>query len=94
MSLYEQSILTLVAPLVVAYVALLGIGYLRIDVEHWRHRNRAPEVRSVTASPSDLAAEAERSLSRLPPRAVKTGNRWFHRTISACRPRPQPFTYK
>ena len=95
MGTYGQLLLPFVAPLAVAYVALLGIGYLIVDQKAWRRHRRAPDMRAVTAPPSELAAATQRSLSRLPPRMIDERSRWFRRTIAAYRPRSHlPLSYK
>jgi hypothetical protein len=95
MGTYGQLLLPFVAPLAVAYVALLGIGYLVVDQKAWLHRRRAPNVHEITHSPTALAAETQRSLSRLPPRMNDEKSRWFRRTIAAYRPRSHlPLSYK
>ncbi|MDO8433474.1 MAG: hypothetical protein Q7S58_13805 [Candidatus Binatus sp.] len=95
MEAYGQSILIFVAPLVVVYVALLGIGYLIADEKEWRERNRAPQVRSLPVSKAARLAETERPPLLLPSGPIYRDKRLTQRLISKPLPRrPGPTSHR
>src|SRR5882672_1499899 len=90
MVILEQSILVLVAPLVVVYVALLGIGYLLIDEKEWRSRPHQMKKPALPIS-SDLSAAKTVSVQRRLVTPIFAGRRMLpDAPASPVRRHPRP----
>ena len=83
MRAFEQSVLNLTAPLILGYIALLGLGYLLNDFRQWRHRHPMRHAPIAVDGHVEQPEEVPRSRSLLPRRKLQS-HHWLRRTIAAA----------
>jgi hypothetical protein len=80
MSALEPRLLLLIASLIVAYVAVIGTGYLLTDEEEWRHRRQIAKAQRLAEPGPVTAAPAEASPVQPQSRHFQSTLRWIRDT--------------